>query len=92
MSTRTVAFVHGNFVTRRCWEMFVPFFEARGYYTVIAGPGWEEVANYAQTWIERTVGKPAVQVVDRAREEQLANPQYRDRGGSDRPFGKEARL
>lgn len=31
MSTRTIAFVHGNFVTRRCWEMFVPFFEARGY-------------------------------------------------------------
>jgi pimeloyl-ACP methyl ester carboxylesterase len=31
MSTRTVAFVHGHFVTRRCWEKFVPFFEARGY-------------------------------------------------------------
>lgn len=31
MSTTTVAFVHGNFVTRRSWEMFIPFFEAHGY-------------------------------------------------------------
>jgi pimeloyl-ACP methyl ester carboxylesterase len=31
MSTKTVAFVHGNFVSRKCWEAFIPFFEKRGY-------------------------------------------------------------
>ncbi|HXV13477.1 MAG TPA: alpha/beta hydrolase [Candidatus Krumholzibacteria bacterium] len=31
MSTKTIAFVHGNFVSKRCWDPFVQRFEARGY-------------------------------------------------------------
>jgi pimeloyl-ACP methyl ester carboxylesterase len=31
MSTRTIAFVHGHFVTKRCWDPFIQRFEARGY-------------------------------------------------------------
>lgn len=31
MHTKTIAFVHGNFVTKRCWDPFIQRFEARGY-------------------------------------------------------------
>jgi len=42
----TIAFVHGNFVTRRCWEAFVPFFESRGYKCVpIAYPLRDETVE-----------------------------------------------
>lgn len=37
---RTVAFVHGAFVTKHCWRRWVPRFEARGYRCVVlAYPG-----------------------------------------------------
>lgn len=31
MSTKTIAFVHGNFVTKRCWDPFIQRLEACGY-------------------------------------------------------------
>jgi pimeloyl-ACP methyl ester carboxylesterase len=37
---RTVAFIHGSFVTRHCWDAWVARFESRGYRcTAIAYPG-----------------------------------------------------
>lgn len=40
MSSQTVAFVHGNFVSKHCWDRWVPRYEARGYTCVqIAYPG-----------------------------------------------------
>ena len=40
MSSKTVAFIHGNFVTKHCWDRWVPRYEARGYTCVqIAYPG-----------------------------------------------------
>ncbi len=38
--SRTIAFVHGNFVTRRCWDRWMDRFQARGHTCVaIAYPG-----------------------------------------------------
>lgn len=38
--TRTVVFIHGNFVTRHCWDRWIPHYEARGYRChAIAYPG-----------------------------------------------------
>lgn len=40
MPTKTIAFVHGNFVTKQCWDPWVDRFQARGYNCVaIAYPG-----------------------------------------------------
>lgn len=36
--SRTVVFVHGGWVTPRCWDPFVSFFEARGYRCL--APAW----------------------------------------------------
>ena len=36
--TRTVVFVHGGWVTPRCWDPFVSYFEARGYRCL--APAW----------------------------------------------------
>ena len=41
-------------------------FSGRTHYSVIAGPGWEEVADYASAWAERAIGKPALHMADRA--------------------------
>ena len=41
--TDTIVFIHGNFVTRRCWEPWVARYSARGYQVVaIAYPGREK--------------------------------------------------
>ena len=37
MATKTVLFVHGNFVNHRCWDRWVNRYEAQGY-TCIAVP------------------------------------------------------
>ncbi len=38
--SRTIAFIHGNFVTSRCWDAWVAYFQARGYSCVaIPYPG-----------------------------------------------------
>src|SRR5690606_41845195 len=38
----TIVFVHGNFVTRHCWDAWVDRYQARGYRCVaIAYPGRE---------------------------------------------------
>jgi pimeloyl-ACP methyl ester carboxylesterase len=34
-------------------------FPGRNHYTIIAGPGWEEITEYAVTWAQRVIGKPA---------------------------------
>lgn len=40
MPSKTVAFIHGNFVTRHCWDRWIPRYEARGYTCVaIEWPG-----------------------------------------------------
>lgn len=40
--TRTIAFIHGAFVSQHCWDRFIPLCEARGYTCVrIAYPGRE---------------------------------------------------
>lgn len=31
MKTKTIAFIHGNFVTKHCWDQWVERFEGRGY-------------------------------------------------------------
>ena len=36
--TRTIVFLHGAWVTPKCWGQFIPFFESKGY-TCIA-PAW----------------------------------------------------
>jgi pimeloyl-ACP methyl ester carboxylesterase len=36
--TRTIVFIHGAWVTRDCWDRFVPFFEAKGYHCL--APSW----------------------------------------------------
>ena len=42
MPSRTIAFIHGNFVSRHCWDAWVPRCEARGYAChAIAYPGRE---------------------------------------------------
>lgn len=40
-------------------------FPGRAHYTVIAGPGWEEVADYALDWAERqtaSASRPAMRI------------------------------
>jgi pimeloyl-ACP methyl ester carboxylesterase len=36
--SRTIVFIHGGWVTPRCWDPFVSFFEARGYRCL--APAW----------------------------------------------------
>ena len=31
MSTKTIAFIHGNFVSQHCWDRWIARYEARGY-------------------------------------------------------------
>jgi len=38
MKSQTIVFIHGAHVTSRCWDRFIPFFEAKGY-TCLA-PNW----------------------------------------------------
>lgn len=38
MLSKTIMFIHGMFMTSRCWEQWVPYFEAKGY-TCLA-PNW----------------------------------------------------
>lgn len=39
-AARTVVFIHGMFVTPRCWQAWETYFQARGYRTV--APAWPE--------------------------------------------------
>ena len=40
MTGITIVFIHGNFVTKRCWEPWVARYEARGHTCItIAWPG-----------------------------------------------------
>jgi pimeloyl-ACP methyl ester carboxylesterase len=42
MPSRTIAFIHGNFVSRHCWDAWIPRCEAQGYAChAIAYPGRE---------------------------------------------------
>jgi pimeloyl-ACP methyl ester carboxylesterase len=41
-------------------------FPGRNHYSIIAGPGWEEVADYALAWAERVTAKPELRVAERA--------------------------
>lgn len=38
MDVKQIVFIHGAHVTSRCWEKFIPFFEARGYRC--SAPNW----------------------------------------------------
>ncbi len=38
MKSQTIVFIHGAHVTSKCWDRFIPFFEAKGY-TCVA-PNW----------------------------------------------------
>jgi len=37
MTGATIVFIHGNFVTKRCWEPWAARYEARGYTCVGLG-------------------------------------------------------
>jgi pimeloyl-ACP methyl ester carboxylesterase len=41
-------------------------FPGHSHYSIIAGPGWEEVADYAISWAERVTAKPELRVAERA--------------------------
>lgn len=65
MSSTTIAFIHGNFVTKHCWDRWVPRCEARGYTCVqIAYPGRDKpVATLKQNPTDPFLGTLAIKEV-----------------------------
>lgn len=63
--TKTIAFVHGAFITRRCWDGWVAYYEERGYSCVpIAYPG--RTASVAELRARRddgTLGSLTIEAV-----------------------------
>ncbi|MEZ4380342.1 MAG: hypothetical protein R3A79_03285 [Nannocystaceae bacterium] len=54
-SAKHVIFIHGMFVTPGASITDFKEFPGRDHFSVIGGPGWEEVADFVLAWIaERT--------------------------------------
>lgn len=56
MPSKTVAFIHGNFVTKHCWDRWADRYQARGYKTVqIACPGRADARDGPRCVAERFI-------------------------------------
>jgi pimeloyl-ACP methyl ester carboxylesterase len=67
MTGITIVFIHGNFVTKRCWEPWVARYEARGHTCItIAWPGRNQpVAELKRNPDDAFLGKLTIgEVID----------------------------
>jgi len=62
---RTVVFLHGAWVTPRCWDPFIAFFEARGYRCLApAWPGKDRPVDAIRTDPSALAGLGIAEIVD----------------------------